>query len=168
MKFSTHPLSPDLASRRDLHAAPIDMELVARLRNSFNSMLGHGEALADVFYADLFAKYPELRALFQSADMRALKKKLLQTLEWVMLNLDRPVDVRVAARELGKKHEGFGVKPEFYPIVRDTLVGAMGKVSGQEWTRELEADWRLSIDLLSALMTGKSAIRRGEKTGTRA
>lgn len=167
MKFSTHPLSPDLATGRDLQAAPIDLELVARLRTSFNGMLGHGDALADVFYADLFAKYPELRNLFRS-DMRVLKQKFLQTLEWIVANLDRPADVRHTARELGKKHEGFGVKAEFYPIVRDTLVGAMGKVAGQEWSRELEADWRLSFDLLSALMTGKSSIRRGEKTGTRA
>ena len=166
MKFSTHPLSPDLANRRDLQAAPLDMELVARLRTSFEGMLGHGEALADVFYADLFSKYPEFRALFKN-DMRAQKQKLLQTLNWIVTNLDRPADVRHAARELGKKHEAAGVKHEYYPIVRDTLVAAMGKVAGTAWTRELEADWRLSIDLLSALMTGKSSIRRGEKTGTR-
>jgi hemoglobin-like flavoprotein len=167
MKFSTHPLSPDLATRRDLQAAPIDMELVGRLRSSLAVMLGHGQALADVFYADLFARYPELRSFFRS-DISGLKQKLLQTLEWIIGNLDRPAEVRAVARELGKKHEAFGAKPEHYPIIRDVLVTAMGKVAGNQWTRELDAEWRLSFDLLSAIMIGKSFVRRGEKTGTRA
>lgn len=166
MKFSTHPLSPDLASRRDLQAAPLDLELAGRLRASLKDMLSHGEQLADVFYADLFARFPELRGMFRS-DISGLKQKLLHTLEWIIGNLDRPAEVRAVARELGKKHETFGARQEHYPIVRDVLVEAMGKVAGGKWTREIEADWRLSIDLLTALMMGKAHVPRGDRTGTR-
>ncbi len=166
MKFSTHPLSPDLATRRDLQAAPLDLELAARLHASLGGMLAHGHALADVFYAGLFSRYPELRGMFRS-DMSIQKQKLLQTLEWIVANLSRPAEVRAAVRELGKKHETVGVRPEHYPIVRDVLVESMGKVAGNAWSREIEADWRLSIDLLSALMMGKQHVPRGDKTGTR-
>lgn len=166
MKFSTHPLSPDLAMRRDLQAAPLDLELANRLRLSLADMLAHGQALADVFYAELFARFPELRSLFRG-DMNVLKQKLLQTFEWIVGNLDRPSEVRIAARELGKKHESFGVKPEHYPIVCDLLVGSMGKIAGNKWTRELEADWRLAINLLAMLMLGQTQVRPADRTSTR-
>lgn len=166
MKFSTHPLSPDLALRRDLQSVPLDLELANRLRSSLADTLSQGPALADVFYAELFARFPELRGLFRG-DMDRLKPKFLQTFEWIVGNLDRPAEVRLAARELGKKHEGFGVKPEHYPIVRDILVESMAKMAGGKWSRELEADWRLAIDLLSALMLGQQPHRMTERTGTR-
>lgn len=43
----------------------------------------------------------------------------------------------------------------------------MAKVSGDKWTRELEADWTLSFDLLAALMTGQTFVRRGDRTASR-
>lgn len=166
MKFSTHPLSPDLAGRRDLQVAPVDLELAARLRASLVPMLEQGNRLADVFYDELFTRKPQLRPMFTN-NLEGTKTKLLQTLEWIVNNLDRPAEVRAQARSLGKKHEGYGVTPEHYVVARDTLVFAMGKVAGDRWTRDLEADWTLSFDLLAAMMTGQTSIRRGDKTSTR-
>lgn len=166
MKFSTHPLSPDLASRRDLQVAPIDLELAARLRTSLAFMLTEDGALVNLVYDELFARFPELRGYFKN-DLTAVKKKMIDTLEWIINNLNQPADVRAAARTLGKKHEGFGVRPEHYPIFRDLMVRAMAKVSGDKWTRELEADWTLSFDLLAALMTGQTFVRRGDRTASR-
>lgn len=166
MKFVTHPLSPDLATSRDMVAAPLDLELALRLRKSMAGILEHGQALADVFYAELFRRYPEVRPMFRQ-DMSVQKQKLLQTLEWIVGNLDRPAEVRTMARDLGKKHETYGAKAAHYPLVRDVLVESMAKVAGTSWSRELEADWRLAIDLLASIMTGQTAVRRGERTHTK-
>jgi hemoglobin-like flavoprotein len=153
MKFSTHPLSPAQGSR-DFPTATNDLALAQRLRQSLAILLADGTKLAAIFYADLFAKYPQIRPMFRN-DITIQQKKLTDTLEWVVGNLDRPHEVRTAARELGRKHDTYGAVAEHYPIVRDVLVDAMSKVAGDKWTRDLDADWRLAIDLLSALMQGK-------------
>lgn len=168
MKFSTHPLSPDLASRRDLQIAPIDLELANRLRASLAFMLTRDGELVNLVYDELFTQFPETRSYFKS-DINVVKKKMIETLEWIINNLNHPGDVRSTARDLGKKHEGYGVRAEHYPIFRDLMVKAMAKVSADKWTRELEADWTLSFDLLSALMTGQTLARRGsDRSATRA
>ncbi|MFT3786887.1 MAG: globin domain-containing protein [Tepidisphaeraceae bacterium] len=156
MKFTTHPLSGEKIARRDFPNAPADRELAARLRTSLAGILAQRDALADRFYMRLFDLYPGVRPLFKT-DMTAQKGKLTKTLQWVVENLDRPESVRVAAREMGVRHEAYGAKPEHYPVICDLLVDTMAQLAGSAWNDDVAADWKQALKLLSELMLGDAA-----------
>lgn len=150
MKITTHPLA-DAAVTANLSRVGTDLKLAARLRTSLATLTTDPDALASRFYAKLFDRFPQLRAMFP-ADMTVQRGKLMQTLDWVIGNLDRPSEIRPAVAALGQRHVGYGAKPEHYPPVRDALVDAMAEIAGKDWSRDLDADWRQAIDLLAEMM----------------
>lgn len=150
MKLSAHPLSsPDI--KKGLAHVQRDGFLAARLRASFSIMAQQGDALATEFYKRLFSAQPQLRPMFPT-DLTAQKQKLIDSLDFVVKTLDHPEGVRDALKEMGKRHVGYGAKPEHYPIVREHLVAAMAAVSGSNWSGALRDDWNLAIDMIGAVM----------------
>jgi nitric oxide dioxygenase len=154
MRFQVHPLSEQLTTRGDFARVRVDREVAQRLRTSLQRLRSSEQELADTFYRELFRRYPGVRSMFPT-DMSQQKKRLVDTLEWVVTNLDRPEEVREAVQALGKRHEGYGAKPEHYPLVRDVLVWAMQQCAAGNWSDDLEADWTVAIDLLSDIMLGR-------------
>jgi len=150
MRFTTHPLA-DAKVAASLTGVRSDLPMARRLAASLAVMTSAGDDLARKFYDRLFAGRPELRPMFP-ADMANQRAKLLHTLEWVVGHLDQPEQVLPALTALGRKHADFGTLPAHYPIVTDTLVQAMADTAGMAWDRELEADWRTAIRLLSERM----------------
>ena len=148
MKLSTHPLAEPLLAGAPL---PVDHYLVLRLRLSCARLLLKGDELATTFYAMLFERYPSVRSLFPN-DLRQQRAKLTQMLAWVVMKLDRPSELVPALRELGHKHIAYGARPEHYPLVHDTLIDAMARTAGAEWTRDIAEDWSRSIELIARHM----------------
>ena len=148
MKLSTHPLAERTPGAAP---APLDERLILRLRLSLARFLARGDELAATFYAILFETYPYLRSLFP-ADMAAQRTKLTEMLAWIVACLDRPDETLPAIADLGRRHAGYGAKPEHYPLIRDTLVRAMARVAGRDWDDDLAADWHRSIDLITRHM----------------
>ena len=156
MKLTTHPLAEPLPAA-PFTAAPVDGELVLRLRLSLAGLLARGDALTATFYAMLFERYPSVRRLFPD-DMKQQRSKLAQALAWVVANLDRREQLIPAVRELGRRHVAYGAMPEHYPLVRDTLIDAMARTAGAVWSDALANDWRLSLDLIARhMIAGASA-----------
>jgi nitric oxide dioxygenase len=151
MKLATHPLAEPLPSDAAAAKVPVDDQLILRLRVSLARLLANGGDLAVTFYGLLFERYPTVRPLFPE-DMKQQQSKLAQTLAWVVTHLDRRDQMIAAVRELGSRHVAYGAKLEHYPLVRDTLIEAMGRTAGADWSEELAADWRLTIDLLARHM----------------
>ena len=154
MKLSTHPLAEPLPSGAPL---PVDHYLVLRLRLSCARLLLKGDDLATTFYALLFERYPSVRVLFPN-DLRQQRAKLTQMLAWVVMKLDRPSELVPALRELGRKHVGYGARADHYPLVRATLIDAMARTAGADWSREIAEDWSQSIELIGRhMLAGASA-----------
>jgi hypothetical protein len=87
----------------------LDVEILER---SFKSLAPRGEAFVAAFYERLFAAAPEVKPLFASTDMGTQQKKLLAALALTVDNLRRPEILGPVLRDLGKKHTGYGVKPD--------------------------------------------------------
>ena len=154
MNLSTHPLAERMTTGAPL---PVDQSLVLGLRLSCARLLLKGDELATTFYAMLFERYPSVRPLFPS-DLRQQRAKLTQMLAWVVMKLDRPSELVPALRELGREHIGYGARPEHYPLVRDTLIDAMARTAGADWSREIAEDWSQSIELIGRhMLAGASA-----------
>jgi hemoglobin-like flavoprotein len=154
MKLSTHPLAERLPPGAPL---PVDHYLVLRLRLSCARLLLKGDELATSFYAMLFERHPSVRSLFPT-DLRQQRAKLTQMLAWVVMKLDRPSELVPALRELGREHIGYGARPEHYPLVRDTLIDAMARTAGADWSREIAQDWSQSIELIGRHMLAGASV----------
>jgi hemoglobin-like flavoprotein len=166
MKLSIHPLAEPLSTGATAAAAaPLDQRLILRLRVSLARLLGKGDELAKAFYAMLFERYPSVRPLFP-ADMAAQRVKLTEMLAWIATGLDHPDQTLPAIADLGRRHAGYGARPEHYPLVRDTLVEAMGRTAGADWDEELAEDWRQSIDLIARHMLAASGAPAGPAAAT--
>ncbi len=111
----------------------MDNAVIERLEASFNLLAPRGEELVDRFYANLFAKHPEVRSMFPD-DMGEQKKKLLASLVLVVQNLRKPEKLADPLKNLGAKHVHYKTQPEHYPVVRDTLVGVMADMAGASGT----------------------------------
>jgi methyl-accepting chemotaxis protein len=124
---------------------------VTSLRDSFNLLAPAADQLVDTFYTDLFDAAPSVRSLFPD-DMAKQKKALIGALAWVVGNLTEPKAFREGLLAMGERHGGYGAESAHYPVVRDVLLGAMGKLAGDVWTRSLQADWRAALDVVAGIM----------------
>ena len=91
----------------------MDSRQVALVQQSFETAAGLREKVAELFYAELFAIDPSLRAMFKG-NMREQHKKLLATLALVVRSLHAPEKILPAVKNLAIKHVDYGVEPEHY------------------------------------------------------
>ena len=145
MNVRSHPLAS--MHRGRAAPAPIDLELIQRLRQSFDRVFLAGEKFQDMTFARLFDKSPGLRPLFPD-DMAPLKGRFARMLAWLMAHLHEPQKLRIELVDLGKKHSEAGVKPEHYPAMAEALLFAMGTISADDWNEGLAWDWRQTVDLM--------------------
>jgi hypothetical protein len=82
------------------------------LEQSFKTVAPKGDEFVATFYARLFETLPEVKPLFGATDMAAQRKKLLSALVLAVENLRRPRVLFPALKDLGRRHAGYGAKPE--------------------------------------------------------
>ena len=58
---------------------------------------------------------------------------------------------------LGAKHVGYGVKPEMYGWVGESLLETLATIAGPEWTPELAAAWKDAYGAVAGLMQAAPA-----------
>lgn len=107
--------------------------------------------LGDVFYSRLFLQYPSLRTLF-GPSLLAQYNKLVDTLNFTVARVDEPDTLWATLRELGKRHEHYGVKPEHYSAVGNTLLWTLQSALGSDWTAEMATAWTTFYQFLADAM----------------
>lgn len=105
------------------------------------------DKLVDDFYTRLFDLEPSLRPLF-ATDLSDQKKKLVSMLVSIVSLLDKPEQLLVAARALGKRHTAYGVSREDFEPVGNALIGALASAAADQWDFDKEQAW---VHLYSAL-----------------
>ena len=95
---------------------------------------------ADLFYEKLFTIDPSLRALF-SDDMAEQKRKLMAMLATAVNNLERWEAVLPAVKDLGRRHVGYGAKPDDYNKVGQALLGTLEAGLGDAFTAPVREAW---------------------------
>ena len=140
---------------------------VELLEKSFHLVAPRGKALVARFYERLFEKYPETKRLFQHANMRQQRKKLLASLVLVVQNLRKPDVLKKALHQLGGQHQAYGVKPAHYAAVKENLLAVLGEFAGSAWTSEVKQAWAGALEAVSTTMLegGKQQQTIGHSTG---
>src|SRR4029434_8962243 len=94
---------------------------IAQVQGSFKKVMPIGDIAAQLFYGRLFALDRALEPLFK-ADLKEQGRKLMGMIGLAVTSLrDLPTLVPAIA-DLGRRHAGYGVRPEHYDPVGAALL----------------------------------------------
>jgi nitric oxide dioxygenase len=133
---------------------------VRLLRESFDALRPHGDAMVARFYSILFSRHPEIQKMFARTNMEEQRKKFFVTLDELIRHLEEPDKTMADLLVLGNHHLDYDVKNEQYPLVCDALVEAMKESAGATWTPEVEKAWRDAYSTVADIMKKGAALRR--------
>ena len=122
------------------------------LERSFNEIKPQADEFVASFYDNLFTANPEAKPLFETTDMEAQKKKLLNSLVLVVDNLRKPDALNGALRGLGARHVKYGALPEHYPLVGGALLTTFEQYLKDRWTPEVKQAWVDAYGAISEIM----------------
>ena len=139
-----------LGSSRSEDRAPSSLDTDA-LRESFTLVAERAPDLTGRFYAILFARRPEVRAMF-APSMRRQEEMLTRALAAVLEHLEDGPWLAGTLRALGAKHVAYGVTDEMYDWVGAALLEALADVAGADWTPRVAKAWTDAYGAISGLM----------------
>jgi hemoglobin-like flavoprotein len=128
----------------------LDVEL---LRGSFALVLERNPNLTSRFYDVLFERYPQAKPLFGRNSREKQEQMLAGALVAVMDHLDDAPWLGETLRALGGKHRDYGVTPEMYGWVGESLLFVMAEAAGPDWTPRHNAQWAEAYGVLVTLMS---------------
>src|SRR5262245_8361026 len=94
------------------------------VRDTWQSVIPIQQQAATLFYDKLFEADPSLRALFKG-DFEEQKLKLMKMIGVAVRSLDRLDDIMPGLRNLGARHDTYGVEPKHYATVGAALLGTL-------------------------------------------
>ncbi len=127
---------------------PVQQDLV---QSSFAKVAPIAEQAAVIFYDDLFQRDPSLRPMFPD-DMTEQRRKLMAMLAMAVTNLKTWDRIAAAVRALGARHVAYGVQPGHYDTVAASLLAALEKGLGDEFTPAVRDAWIACYQAVSSEM----------------
>ncbi len=127
------------------------------LRESLEIALAADGRFPTRFYEILFARHPELEALFtrnsRGAQVRSFGRKLVAI-------VDHVEDPEWMKRELGAmaaSHHAYGVTADMFAPVGEALLDTLREGCGDAFTPEVERAWRAAYARIADAMIAASA-----------
>lgn len=117
--------------------------LAATIEESLERVADRAGDPTPAVYARLFARYPEMQALFVRDRDGAVKGEMLNKLFEVALDLAGPNAYAanfIACEVLN--HEGVGVPREVFPHFFEVAVETFRDLAGPDWTPAYDTAWR--------------------------
>lgn len=122
------------------------------LQASFDLVLERAPDVTARFYAQLFARYPQARALFGRNTERAQQEMLARALAAVIDRIEDAPWLSATLQAMGAKHVDYGVTEPMYAWVGEALIATLAEVAEDSWTPEVERAWLEAYGYLSGLM----------------
>jgi ferredoxin-NADP reductase/hemoglobin-like flavoprotein len=131
-------------------------DLIAEIRASFALIEPHGTEAAAWFYEHLFAANPRYRKYF-SADPAGQHLRLFHAMQRIVGDLDRLDDFLSSLRRLALRHRKFGLRAAHYQAFGVSLLAAVAKYCGPQWTERTNAAWEAGYGLVANVMLEAAA-----------
>ena len=122
------------------------------LTTSFALLRDRETEFTACFYSTLFSDYPQVKPLFSHTQMDEQTKKLFASLVLVVNTLNQPEVLADALKGLGTRHVKYGVLPEHYPMVGNSLLKSMAATLQDQWTVDVAAAWTEAYAAITELM----------------
>ena len=129
---------------------------IALVTETWRGIVPIRDTFAQLFYTKLFALDPGLRALFKGG-LGEQGRNLVAMSSIAVRNLAQPEAVERALRELGRRHESYGVRPGHYETVETALILSLDLSLGEAFTPEARAAWQAAYAFLAGTMQVGSA-----------
>lgn len=124
------------------------------IHESVHKILGHQDAVAELFYTRFLDDHPEIRRYFDGVDMKRQAVLLGMTLLLIEHHyVHRYPTSEAYLRLLGHRHQSRrGIPAWTYGPFRDCLLETLAQFHGAEWDANLAHQWAEAIDLASRTM----------------
>ncbi|MEU4653541.1 globin domain-containing protein [Streptomyces sp. NPDC023723] len=126
------------------------------IRRTLAEIAPVSEKATSYFYALLFVRHPELRALFPPA-MDVQRDRLFRALLTAAEHIDNPPVLTAYLQHLGCGHRKYGTRSEHYPAVGECLLGALSQYATGTWDAETERAWVRAYTSISQIMIDAAA-----------
>lgn len=130
---------------------PITADQVRLVQSSFARLLPQADAVAALFYQQLFVLDPALKALFRSDPARQ-GERLMQMIGQAVAMLDRPAALLPVLHALGRRHVAYGVRASHYPVVGQALLDTLALGLGEAFGEAERAAWTGVYGLIAKSM----------------
>jgi hemoglobin-like flavoprotein len=131
-------------------------EQLVLIRSTWAKVLPISDEAAAFFYGRLFELDPSVKPLFKG-DMREQGAKLMKMINTAVNALDRLETVVPAVQNLGRRHVGYGVKPEHYDTVGAALLWTLEQGLGDDFTPEAKEAWAAVYGVMADTMKTAAA-----------
>lgn len=121
------------------------------VQRTFALVIPIKEKAAELFYDRLFSIDPSARPLFKG-DLAEQGKKLMLALAMVVAGLTDLSRVVPVAKDLARRHVGYGVEDHHYDTVGSALLWTLGQGLGKEFTSEVQEAWTAAYTTLASVM----------------
>ena len=122
------------------------------VRETWALVVPIADIAATLFYDRLFEIDPSTRPLFKADGMAEQRRKLTQTLDQLVLGLDRLDELVPMIEELGRRHLRYGVRDFHYDSVGAALLWTLERGLGSAWTPEAREAWSQVYALTAGIM----------------
>lgn len=132
-------------------AAPDSALLV---QSTIGVLLQHQKQFTTHLYRRLFELDPAARGLFRGS-MESQGQMLSHMLQFLVYAMGRPETMVLGLRDLGRRHDRYGVASERYPAFRRAFLESACAVLGEKHTPQVEKAWADTIDLIIRSMLAR-------------
>jgi len=126
-------------------------QTAALVRDTWAEIVPIRKQVCADFYRRLFARHPELRALFKG-DLDRQTALFVTMLNTVVSALDNPEPVVPLIKAVGARHADYGVADADYDKFADVLLDSFADALGERFTPDVRRAWVDVYGELSAIM----------------
>ena len=128
------------------------------LQSTIGVLMQHQQRFTQDLYRRLFALAPAAKQLFHG-DMDNQGRMLAHMMQFLVHALSRPDFMTLGLRDLGRRHDGYGVTADFYPqrFAEAFLESARGVLRDRH-TAQVEKAWADTLDMIIDAMHGPVAV----------
>lgn len=126
-------------------------EQITLVKTTWAQVVPISEKASELFYGKLFEMDPSVKPLFKS-DITEQGKKLMKAINTVVNSLDKIETMVPMIQDMGRRHVGYGVKPQHYDTVGGALLWTLGAGLGPAFTPEVKEAWTLAYTTLATVM----------------
>lgn len=126
------------------------------IQSTFGVLLQHQKRFTEDLYQRFFAAAPAAKALFRG-DMETQGQMLSHMLQFLVYAMSRPETMALGLRELGRRHDGYGVAAGYYPAFRHAFLESARAILGDKYSAPVERAWADTMDMIIKAMLGPAA-----------
>lgn len=134
----------------------MDSEQVQMIKSSWAMVSPIAQQAGELFYDRLFQLDPGLEPLFKTERSEQVRK-LMASLNRVVMSIDRLDSILPTVRELGRRHVAYGVKGQDYDTVGAALLWTLQQGLGDAFTPRVKEAWVCAYGTLAGAMKEAAA-----------